>query len=455
MNEASGINDGAPLAFHLTGGEPFLHFPLLVEIVAYGASLSADVSCVTNAFWAKTLKVATEKLASLKSAGLTSLAVSVSRFHEDFVPRRNAGIALAAASALNLPTELKGAVTMSDLQKDGLLETWKREFDADEINITPVIPGLRDGTVLAESEYYRKPGLPRQKCPGAIVCVEANGGVMSCCGQSPQTGFLAVGNIYADSLAILQGRFLNSGKQTILREQGPIAFAEHAISSGFKHLLRKGYAGPCDLCVHIGTDPELRRIAEEMSAAYGSSSKQTKTVADLTPIQRPLDQNSTLALLARRLHMSKNELEQLKDVLTEAASNSEFRTLLLANPEEASKQFLGFEPSADFLKRLISLTSDIRSVGEQATLQHAEAQNWAIGLIVMSITSSLKKDWKVAIADIPRLNKKKKKKHFGVRIDDIPRLKKTVGAHIKNIPSIKSKRTAKAKRAGKPVAKPK
>jgi hypothetical protein len=449
MNDASKIDDGSVLSFHLTGGEPFLNFPLLIESVAHGARLGAEVTCVTNAYWAKTPETAFEKLKSLKAAGLASLGVSVSRFHEQYVPRRNARLALEAAKALNLPTELKGAVITSDLKEGGLLETWKRELDADEINITPVIPNLRSGTYLADAEYYRQPGLPKQRCPGAIACIEADGVVMSCCGQSPQTGFLEIGHINADSLATLQTRLVNSGKQRILRERGPIAFAKKAISAGLKHVLRAGYAGPCDLCVHIATDPALRGVAEAMASEYQSKMKSAKAEEGCAPIQV---HKPTPAMLARRLQMTEKELENLKDVLTEAATNSKFRALLLENPEPAAKEFLGMEPSDTILQILISVSPDVRSVGEHGTLQHSEAQNWAIGLIVMTTTRRLDKNWKIAITDIPRYNKKKKKKDFNVRIDDIPRLKKRVGVQDSNRKNPKPKTS---KNAVKPAAKPK
>jgi Radical SAM superfamily/4Fe-4S single cluster domain len=450
MDDASRIDDGEALQFHLTGGEPFLNFPLLLEVVAHGSSLKAGVSCVTNAYWAKTAEVAKEKLAALKDAGLTSLAVSVSRFHERYVPRRNARLALEAARDLKLLTELKGAIIMSDLDQGGLLAIWKRELDADEVNITPVIPYLREGSTLPDSEFYRRPGLPKLKCPGAITCVEADGAVMSCCGQSPQTGFLAIGDVRQDSLATLHERFVGSPKQRILREMGPIAFANQAIAAGLKGLLRDSYAGPCDLCVHIGTEPELRRVADQMAATYRSASKKKRT-GGRKPIQRSFNHTTILAPLARRLQMSETELEQLKNILVEAASNPEFRGLLLSNPGGGGKGFTGADLSAEALEILNSLTPDVRRIGEEAALQQVEAENWAIGLLVLNVTRRRHQDWKVAITDIPRYRKKHK---FSVQVGDIPRRKKAVRVSVADIPRISSKKPAK-KRPIKRAAKPK
>jgi hypothetical protein len=262
MDEAAAIRDDQPLAFDLTGGEPFLDFDLLLEVVAHGAKLDAEISCVTNAYWARTATVAEEKLNKLIVAGLTSLSISVSRFHQQFVPLHRAQLALECAARLGIPTELKGAVTNRDLEPGSALHEWQVVLDADKINIFPILPSLREGACLPESEYYREQGLPTQKCPGEVVCVYADGVARSCCGPGALGSFLALGDTTVTSLEEIHRQFLERGKQTILRELGPIHFAEHAIAAGLGHRLRDAYAGPCDLCGHISADTELRRVAD-------------------------------------------------------------------------------------------------------------------------------------------------------------------------------------------------
>jgi hypothetical protein len=266
MTEAAAIDDGTPLEFDITGGEPFVHFQLLLDVVTYGAELGAKVSCVTNGYWAKSPEVTTDKLLQLKQAGLDSLAVSVSRFHQRFVDLECAGRALEVAARLGIKTELKGAVTLTDIAPGGVLDQWKRTLDADMINIFPVLPQLRESAELPESEYYREPGLPEQKCPGAALRIDFNGVATSCCAPGSNESFLEVGNARSMSLADLYLRFRHNKRQSILREVGPIQFARAAIEAGFGERLRPSYAGPCDLCLHLRTDPDLRRIAENVSS---------------------------------------------------------------------------------------------------------------------------------------------------------------------------------------------
>lgn len=267
MDEAAALCDGTPLRFNITGGEPFLEFELLTRVIAYGAHLGGLVTCATNAYWARSDEIAREKLGMLRDAGLRALSVSVSRFHQRYVPLARVRRVLEIARSLDLCTELKGAVTHSDLGPAGAIHGWKRELDADRINIFPVLPYLRSGAELPEEDYYRERGLPWQRCPSDIVCIEPDGEVMSCCGPGASKQFLHLGNIRETTLAQLRHRFRTAPRQRILREQGPIFFAQRAIEAGLGDLLRESYAGPCDLCAHIASEPRLRRIADDVCTA--------------------------------------------------------------------------------------------------------------------------------------------------------------------------------------------
>ncbi len=284
MDEAAEIHDEQPLMFFLTGGEPFISFKRLERIVHHGAQLGGEVYCVTNAFWARNDEVTKERLTSLQVAGLTGLSVSASRFHQEFMPLENATRALRIARELGLFTEFKGAVTQPDYQSDGVMGTWKAQIQADLIGIFPVLPYLREGESVDSLQYISVEGLPSQQCPAETVTIDSRGGARSCCTPGPLDEFLSLGHIQQDSLAAIAERFRNSGRQRVLRERGPIYFACGAIGQGLAGRLRTHYAGPCDLCVHIRTDPQLRRVAEEIATEYATRqvSDEWKSTADVS-----------------------------------------------------------------------------------------------------------------------------------------------------------------------------
>jgi hypothetical protein len=239
-------------------------------VVSYGTQLGGDVGCVTNAFWARDDATARSKLSELQRAGLTLLSVSVSRFHQQFVHLQRARRALVAATNLGMHTELKCAVTRTDLVPGGIVETWKSVLNAQWISLFPVLPRLRTGESLPEDEYYRESGLPVDRCPGDVLCVDFDGITRSCCTLGAGDPFLVVGDAHSTPLQDIYNRFRSAAKQRILREVGPIGFARAAIDAGLGHRLRTEYAGACDLCLHIQADPELREIAEAMTRSLES-----------------------------------------------------------------------------------------------------------------------------------------------------------------------------------------
>ena len=84
---------------HLTGGEPFGDFELLLEICrsARQKGLGPLESIETNGFWADDDERITQKLEALDEAGMGSLAISADPYHQQFVPieRRRRLAALA------------------------------------------------------------------------------------------------------------------------------------------------------------------------------------------------------------------------------------------------------------------------------------------------------------------------------------------------------------------------
>lgn len=78
-----GVNEG----LHFTGGEPFLNFELLVELVRIAAGLGiSGIFVETNAVWCVDGRVTRERLRELKEAGLQGILISVNPFLLEHVP---------------------------------------------------------------------------------------------------------------------------------------------------------------------------------------------------------------------------------------------------------------------------------------------------------------------------------------------------------------------------------
>jgi pyruvate-formate lyase-activating enzyme len=72
---------------HLTGGEPFLYWEHLLEIMQKAKSQGlGQVDLIeTNGFWATSAEIATKRLKTLDELGMHRLKISTDPFHQEFV----------------------------------------------------------------------------------------------------------------------------------------------------------------------------------------------------------------------------------------------------------------------------------------------------------------------------------------------------------------------------------
>ena len=76
-------------SIHIGGGEPMLNLPSLETILDEAGRLGVNVEYVeTNSSWFRTPDQAAQTLRRLKDRGLTTLLISISPFHTEFIPFR-------------------------------------------------------------------------------------------------------------------------------------------------------------------------------------------------------------------------------------------------------------------------------------------------------------------------------------------------------------------------------
>jgi MoaA/NifB/PqqE/SkfB family radical SAM enzyme len=267
IDEAAALSKGEPLEISITGGEPFLDFPLLKHVVQYGRARGATMSCVSNGYWATSPARADDLLRQLKDSGLAILAISTSKFHQRFVSRTRVDRALDAARRIGVETVLKYVRTSDDADVDAICASGD-SAGADRTEVIPLMPTLRDDARLADGAYAREPGIPAGTCPGAIVSVREDGNAYPCCTPGGFNGFFRLGNVADASLREIQERFYLSPKLQVLRAHGPAFFAKAIRERGLQERLRPAYAGVCDLCTHIASDPQMAAVAEQASQDF-------------------------------------------------------------------------------------------------------------------------------------------------------------------------------------------
>ncbi|MEW5759653.1 MAG: radical SAM protein [Candidatus Thermoplasmatota archaeon] len=242
----------------ITGGEPFMYYDRLLEIVKIAKDINpGSIWVLTNAYWAKSRENAREKLLKLRGAGLTHIMFSVDCFHQEYIPVECVSNALGAAKD----------VGFEQIQVDSYLLSYpesKNQFDLSTLRIlsqinlenikcnqyTPMVGG-RTAELL--TKYFScNQGIHRDKCklPSWIggdlreplgIEIDPFGYVYFCPG-------LTIGNAKEKELARIIEDY-DCTKHPIIKiieREGPIGLLRIAMEKGFVPL--EGYIDKCHLC---------------------------------------------------------------------------------------------------------------------------------------------------------------------------------------------------------------
>jgi hypothetical protein len=249
---------GSEARIHLTGGEPFLHWDHLVEILRQGKAQNlGPVDLVeTNGFWATDEGLVADRLKMLVELGMQQLKVSVDPFHQEYVdiePARR--LAVAAKSILG---------------PDRVLVRWGKYLRGEGVPPSDLRLGKRDRVyVQAYRDYpFRFTGRAAEHLAGLLASRPAE----AFRGVNCRAGFLGAkgvhidpyGNVFSGTCSgIILGnigqmplqeiwRAFHPGQIELVRilcERGPFGLLEKATSLGYEVLA--AYADKCHLCTHI------------------------------------------------------------------------------------------------------------------------------------------------------------------------------------------------------------
>lgn len=269
MAEAAALDRSEKLRFCISGGEPFLFWDDLVLMVRYGCELGADVSCVSNGFWATNAAEATRKLATLKDAGLMGIAISTSEYHQAFVPLARVAEAVRASKSAGLRVMVKFPYTTKGLQPEELVAALSPELmDGVELESFAVMPRVRTGFNVALEDLKGEPGIPQGRCPRPVITVREDGQAYMCCTPGGFIEPLRIGDIRSEPLSEIKERFEFGDMQQVLLREGPAFLTQRIREKRQDHLLRASYSTVCDLCTHILGEPALRESALEAVEEY-------------------------------------------------------------------------------------------------------------------------------------------------------------------------------------------
>jgi MoaA/NifB/PqqE/SkfB family radical SAM enzyme len=242
---------------HITGGEPFLYWEHLLEILreAKKNNLGPVDMIETNGFWATDEKIVKERIRALDELGMSRLKISCDPFHQEYVD-----IELVKRLA-NVAKELLGHTSV--------LVRWEKYLDkpvemksisADERN-KRYVEALKDypcrftgraaGMIAELVASQTVEQIATRNCSNSFldakgVHIDPYGNIFSgtCSG-------IIVGNIAKRPLAEIWKNWQPDNDKIIetLFNSGPAGLLDEAIKAGYKPA--KLYASKCHLCASI------------------------------------------------------------------------------------------------------------------------------------------------------------------------------------------------------------
>ncbi len=130
-------------SIHIGGGEPFLNPDGLEKVLETARTENINVDYVeTNSSWFRDIENAVDILLKLKKAGLTTLLISISPFHNEFVPFRKVKGVMSACHRTGLSVfpwiyEFFNEMDELDENKTHTLEEYRRKFGNNYVNNIP------------------------------------------------------------------------------------------------------------------------------------------------------------------------------------------------------------------------------------------------------------------------------------------------------------------------------
>jgi len=248
---------GENAKIHLTGGEPFLYWDHLLQILeqAEKQNLGKIDLIETNGFWATDEKIIKQRLKTLDALGMERLKISTDPFHQEFIDIEP--IRRLANLAINI------------LGSERVLVRWRKYLD-NPVRMNDIPPAERQEQYIAAMKDY--PCRLTGRAGGKLAELVASISIETLASMNCKLDFLSakgvhidpfgnvfngtcsgiiIGNINQIPLEEIWKQFHPNQNEFIstLFERGPYGLLERAEKLGYKKA--KTYASKCHLCTDI------------------------------------------------------------------------------------------------------------------------------------------------------------------------------------------------------------
>lgn len=261
IDESKEIDDIKTISF--TGGEPFMEYETLVDLVSYASQTGKRVTTITNGYWAFSYDIAYTKLKRLRDVGLKHISVSHDSYHKKYVKTEYVGNLLRAASNLGISTTM-ATVKIKGEKVGYIFDELDDAIYGTELEVIPCLPAGGAKNVFANDQldHTIATDIEGLRCvyAGNIV-VAYNGLIYPCCSQMVFETGLSIGHFENMSLHEALHKIKNNGLLYLLRNKELSIFIDYARNE-LKMDLPKQIVNPCELCALLFSEKNTPRFKD-------------------------------------------------------------------------------------------------------------------------------------------------------------------------------------------------
>lgn len=276
----------------ISGGEPFIFFDALEDIIAYAKGSGFETLCMTNCFWAENKDIASEKLKKLVDSGLDRIGISADEFHQKYVPHERVKNCLCAARELKIPISLTRVYTKNSKGLKELLGEYNIEEDdyvhRDEIGYFLSKRELSEliGDKIMVIEHPVTPAgralsIPKSELPMKLYkdflgfrcssllempVIYPNGDVYGCCTVAGLLNAFYLGNAKEGKLSELIEKGKTNPFFDFIKVRGPAEMVK--ILRGKNVFIPEEYTSQCHICKELCNEKNWGFVEEIAREKY-------------------------------------------------------------------------------------------------------------------------------------------------------------------------------------------
>lgn len=274
---AAASRQSPPPAVGFTGGEPFLEFDMLLELVEFARRSNMASEVISSSAWCRGREHGREILSALRRKGLVTYCTSVDRYHVRYVAPTRMRDAILAARDLGLRVTIN---TMADPKRRGQEKAYLAEtldlpaetIDELRVNVLKVVPvgrarkHVRD-FVLRDKDL-------EEGCPFCtqVIALTPEGLAYPCCGMimgmdPARAGAFVLGRLEGKSVEEAAAMLQDAKRDLFLRliqVLGPYRILTLLKQRRGEMKVPDRFVGTCDMCMELSGNPAVAEALEEL-----------------------------------------------------------------------------------------------------------------------------------------------------------------------------------------------